>query len=118
MQMAFADRGDERLHDYTGGSTLMNDQISSVSQMLQGEIIAYVAAAHELLHLRLCSKAFLEILEHDSVLRGSVVDLRSAKPRAFRHGSAFARLMPMPCTRRRTQAAIPTHAGHPRRFDL
>ena len=72
MQMAFADRGDERPHDYAGGSTLMNDQISSVSQMLQGEIIACVAAAHELLHLRLCSKAFLEILGQDSVLRGSV----------------------------------------------
>ena len=95
MQIAFADRGDEHVHDYAGGSTLMNDQISSVSQMLQGEIIACVAAAHELLHLRLCSKAFLEILGQDSVLRGSVVDLRSAKPRAFRPGSAFARLMPM-----------------------
>ena len=95
MQMAFADRGDERLHDYAGGSTMMNDQISSVSQMLQGEIIACVAAAHELLHLRVCSKTFLEVLGQDSLLRGSVIDLRNAKPRAFRPGSAFARLMPM-----------------------
>ena len=93
MQMAFADRGDERLHDYAGGSTVMNDQISSVSQMLQGEIIACVAAAHELLHLRVCSKTFLEVLGQDSLLRGSVIDLRNAKPRAFRPGSAFARLI-------------------------
>ena len=95
LQMAFAERRREHVNDLAGGSDALKptDPLSCLSQSLQREVIINIATTRELLCLRACSKSASELLREDSLLRGSVVDLRDAGAQAFRPGSAFSFLM-------------------------
>ena len=74
-------------------SLTLTDRPSSLSQILQGEIITNVVTTRELLRLRACSKSLSEVLRQESLFRGSEVDLQNAGAQAFRSGSAFSCFM-------------------------
>ena len=93
VQLGFATCSKEHNYDVSGGSSMAAHDFGCLPHILQITVVGNVTTMADLLHLRLCSKALSELLQEESVLRSCVVDLREAKPRAFRPGSTLLRLM-------------------------
>ena len=93
VQLGFARCRTEHHHDVSGGSAFAACDFSCLPHILQVAVVSNITAMTDMLHVRLCSKAMCDLLESESVLQGCVVDLREAKPRAFRSGSTLLRLM-------------------------
>ena len=99
VQLAFAVRH-QHAGDLAGGAlkeiheTGVKLTMASLPHAIHTHVISMSANVQTVVRFRSCSRSWRTVFQDHNVLQNATVDLRNAKPRAFRPGSAFVELLP------------------------